>query len=142
MRNNVLIVDDSATMRQMVRRTLNLAELDIDQTFEAGNGIEALAILAEHEVAVILLDINMPTMNGLQLLTRMKENPRLNDVPIVVASTEGSEERINQLKVMGAFGYVRKPFQPEQLRDLLRPLLGVKENATTDATVDAGADLF
>ena len=130
MSQDVLIVDDSATMRRMVERAIAMAALDVGQVYEAATGIEALAQLAEHEVAVIVLDINMPTMNGIQLLTRMKQNQRLKDIPIVVASTEGSEERIVQMAKLGAFGYVRKPFRPEQLRDVLKPLLGVKDDAT------------
>jgi two-component system chemotaxis response regulator CheY len=139
MSRDVLIVDDSATMRQMVKKTMSMALLDFGDVFEAANGIEALAQLADHEVAVVLLDINMPTMNGMQLLTRMKQNPRLKDIPIVVASTEGSRERIQQIEEIGAFGFVRKPFQPEQIRDVLKPLLGVKHEA---ATGDADNDLF
>lgn len=141
MSRDVLIVDDSMTMRQMVKKTMRMAGLDVGEVFEASNGIEALAQLAEHPVAVILLDINMPTMNGIQLLTRMKGNHRLKGIPIVIASTEGSQERIAQLEEFGAFGYVRKPFQPEQLRDVLKPLLGVKDDdCEQDADVDG--DLF
>lgn len=81
MPHNVLIVDDSATMREMVKRTLRMAGLDVDGVYEASNGIEALARLAEHEITVILVDINMPTMNGIQLLTRMKQNQRLRHIP-------------------------------------------------------------
>ena len=136
----VLIVDDSATIRQMVKRTLDIAGLDVGEVYEASNGIEALAHLADHEVAVMLVDINMPTMNGIQLLTRMKSNDQLKDLPIVIASTEGSKQRIEQMESFGAYGYVRKPFQPEQLRDLLQPLLGVTNNAADND--QGGDDLF
>lgn len=137
MSRNVLIVDDSTTIRQMVKKTMQMAGLDINEIYEASNGIEALAALADHEVDVILVDINMPTMNGVQLLTRMKQSSRLQDIPIVIASTEGSQQRIDQMMGFGASGYVRKPFQPEQLRDVLAPLLGVTSNA---ATADGDAD--
>lgn len=129
---DILIVDDSATIRQMVKKTMQMAGLDIGDVYEASNGIQALAQLNDHPVAAMLVDINMPTMNGIQLLTRMKENGRLRDIPIVIVSTEGSQERIHQLEQFGAFGYIRKPFQPEQLRDVLRPLLGVKDDASAD----------
>ena len=141
MPGNILIVDDSVTVRQMVKRTLEMAGLDIGEIYEAGNGIEALARLADHQVDVMMVDINMPTMNGIKLLERIKQNPRLKDIPIVIASTEGSQTRIDQLRRDGAFGYVRKPFKPEQVRDVLIPLLGVKENATTEDG-DAGDDFF
>ncbi len=141
MSHDVLIVDDSITIRQMVKKTMEMAGLDVGAIYEASNGIEALAQLADHDVAVMMVDINMPTMNGVQLLTRMKENERLNNIPIVIASTEGSKQRIEQLQELGAFGYVRKPFQPEQLRDVLKPLLGVKDDAGTEDG-DLDNDLF
>ena len=137
MSQDVLIVDDSAVIRHMVKRTMEMAGLDIGEAYEASNGIEALAQLNDHDVAVMLVDINMPTMNGLQLLTRMKANDRLKDIPIVIVSTEGSKKRIEQLGAFGAFGYIRKPFQPEQLRDMLKPLIGEKDNvAAESANVD------
>ena len=141
MQNNVLIVDDSSTIRRMVVKTMRMAGLDIGEVYEASNGIEALAQLADHQVAVMIVDINMPTMNGIQLLTRMKSNPRLRYIPIVIASTEGSRQRIEQLERFGASGYIRKPFQPEQLRDVLMPLLGVTQDAGTESG-NADNDLF
>lgn len=141
MGNNILIVDDSATIRSMVKRTVAIIGLDVGELYEASNGIEALAQLADHDIAVLFVDINMPTMNGIQLLTRMKENERLKDIPIVIASTEGSQTRIDQLRALGVAGYVRKPFQPEQLRDVLIPLLGVAQNAGSEDS-SASDDLF
>ena len=133
MARNVLIVDDSSVIRQMVRRLLDVAGLNVDEVFEAGNGIEALAALHDHEISVMLVDINMPCMNGLQLVERIKSNPKLQDIPLVIVSTEGSEQRIDQLKRMGISAYIRKPFTPEQLRDVLTPILGVSEHAIADA---------
>jgi len=141
MSHDVLIVDDSATIRQMVKKTMEMAGLNVRNVYEASNGIEALAQLADHDVAVMMVDINMPTMNGVQLLTRIKENQRLQDIPIVIASTEGSQKRIEQLSDLGAYGYVRKPFQPEQLRDVLKPLVGVKDDAAIEDG-NAQDDLF
>ncbi len=132
MARDILLVDDSATIRSMVKRTIQMIGLDVGDIHEARNGIEALACLEDYDIAVLLVDINMPTMNGIQLLTRMKDNARLKDIPIVIASTEGSEQRIQQLSDLGVSGYVRKPFQPEQLRDVLTPILGVLENAGTE----------
>ncbi len=132
MSSDILIVDDSATIRSVMRRTVRMIGLDVGEIFEAANGIEALAQLGEHQVAVMLVDINMPTMNGIQLLTRMKQNDKLKDIPIVIASTEGSRKRIDQLRELGVAGYVRKPFQPEQLREVLIPLLGVTQNAGSE----------
>lgn len=120
---NILVVDDSGTMRGMIKRTLGMCGLDIGNVLEAANGIEALAQMHEHAVSVILLDINMPVMNGTQLLQRLHDDPRLRAIPVIIASTEGSETRISELLAAGARGYVRKPFRPEQLRDVLAPLL-------------------
>lgn len=141
MGKDILIVDDSKTIRTMVKRTVRMIGLDVGEIYEASNGIEALAQLADHEVAAILVDINMPTMNGIQLLTRMKQYAGLKDIPIVIASTEGSQKRIDQLRKLGVAGYVRKPFQPEQLRDVLVPLLGVKQDAGSEDG-SASDDLF
>lgn len=132
MSRDILVVDDSATIRSMVKRAVRMIGLDVGEVFEAGNGIEALALLGEHEVAVMLVDINMPRMNGIQLVTRMKLSDRLRDIPIVIASTEGSQKRIDQLHELGVAGYVRKPFQPEQLREVLIPLLGVMRHAGSE----------
>ncbi len=141
MAQHVLIVDDSATIRQMVRRTLTLAGLNVGEVYEASNGIEALAQLKDHEVAVMLVDINMPTMNGIQLLSRMQQHAQLKNIPIVIVSTEGSKQRIEELHRYGAFGYVRKPFHPEQLRDVLKPILGVKDDERNE-NGDVAGDLF
>ena len=141
MSQDVMIVDDSATIRQMVKKTLKLAGLQVGDVFEASNGIEALAQLCDHQVAAMLVDINMPTMDGVQLLTRMQEHPTLREIPIVIVSTEGSQQRIRELEQIGAFGYVRKPFRPEQLRDVLKPLLGVKDDGR-DTDLDSEGDLF
>lgn len=138
MAGNVLIVDDSATVRRMMRKTMDMAGLDVDEVYEAGNGIEALSVLHDHQVAVMMVDINMPTMNGIQLLTRMKEFENLRGIPIVIASTEGSKQRMEELKRFGAFGYVRKPFKPEQLRDVLKPILGVKDEVGSNSGVGGG----
>ena len=131
MSHDILIVDDSETIRSMVKRILGMTGLDIGETYEAAHGIEALAMLNDHKVAMVLVDINMPTMNGIQLITRMKETEGLKDIPVVIASTEGSTQRIEQLEQLGVDGFVRKPFRPEQLRDALAPILGEAQHAAT-----------
>ncbi len=133
MSRNILIVDDSATMRKMIRRSIELAGLDVGAAYEAANGIEAFAQLASHDVAMVLLDVNMPVMNGIQFLKRMHDDQRLRSVPVVIASTEGSETRIRELMQHGARGFVRKPFHPEQLRDVLTPFLGIRESTAAPA---------
>lgn len=120
----ILIVDDSATMRQMIKRVLTLSGLDIGVTYEAGNGIAAFAQLGQHSIDLVMLDINMPTMNGVQFLKRLRDDPRLRDIPVIVVSTEGSETRLRQLLDFGARAVLRKPFLPEQARAALEPILG------------------
>jgi two-component system chemotaxis response regulator CheY len=138
---NVLIVDDSGVMRGVIRRALELAALDVGSVLEASNGIEALAALASGDVQLVLLDINMPVMNGVQFLERLRDDPRLANLPVVVASTEGSTRRIQQLLATGAKAFIRKPFQPEQLRAVLLPLLGGAQESRTSAAAD-GPDAF
>jgi two-component system, chemotaxis family, chemotaxis protein CheY len=134
--NNILVVDDSGTMRGMIKRTLAISGLNIDQIFEATNGIEALAQMATHPVNVVLLDINMPVMNGIQLVHRIRDDERLRQIPVIIASTEGSEVRIQELLAAGARGFVRKPFRPEQLRDVLAPFLGQAPQPAAAASPD------
>lgn len=123
---NVLIVDDSATMRGVIRRMLDISGLNVGDVFEATNGIEALAQMDAHSVHLVLLDINMPIMSGLKLAERMRDDPRLRDIPVVIASTEGSQTRIRELLAGGVRAFLRKPFRPEQLRDVLAPLVGLR----------------
>ncbi len=111
-----LIVDDSAVMRGMIKKTLNLSGLPIGKIYEAGNGLEGLKVLSENWVDLALVDINMPEMNGEEMIERIKANPDTEDLAIIVVSTESSETRIELLQKKGA-GFVHKPFTPEILRE-------------------------
>lgn len=133
---NILIVDDSNTMRAVIKRTLAISGLDVGEVYEASNGIEALARMASHPVGVVLLDINMPVMNGVQLVKRIRDDPNLRDIPVIITSTEGSEARIEDLMRAGARGYVRKPFRPEQLRDALTPFVGLARVTASEGAPD------
>jgi two-component system chemotaxis response regulator CheY len=117
----VLIVDDSSVMRKMVARGLRQAELPIDETFEAGNGVEALKFLKEQSVDLIMLDWNMPVMNGLDFI-KVARQAKLA-TPIVMLTTEGGEEQIAQAMSAGATGYLTKPFTPEKLKSKLSIVL-------------------
>lgn len=120
---NVLVVDDSAVMRSMIIKTLRLAGLSLGEVHQAANGQEGLALLREQWVDLGIVDINMPVMDGEEMIARIHESPDLEPLPIIVVSTEGSETRINRLVQRGA-RFVHKPFSPEALRDVLRELLG------------------
>lgn len=121
---SVLIVDDSPVMRSFIRRVMDLSGFEVSHYFEAENGEEALAQLGAHTVDVILTDINMPKMNGEELLRRLAEQGRLEAVPALVISTDATKDRILRMIALGAEGYMTKPFTPETLREELERVLG------------------
>lgn len=123
MKGTVLVIDDSAMMRKVVLRILKMADIDFETTLEASDGLEALTLLRENPVALIMCDINMPTMSGLQLLEKIKEEKLAVGVPIVMVTTESSEPQVRRAILAGARGYVRKPFTVEHIRDRVRPLI-------------------
>ena len=120
-----LIVDDSSVMRKIVERSLRQAGIELSKVFEAGNGAEALTILAEDSVELILCDINMPIMDGLEFLKALPSVENAKNVPVVMITTEGSEAHVVQAISLGARGYIRKPFTPDQVKEHVIPLLGV-----------------
>ncbi len=122
---NFLIVDDSETVRAVIAKTLRMAGLPIHEIYQAGNGREALDVLAGRWADIIFTDINMPVMDGIELVERLRADDMFKSIPVVIVSTEGSETRIEQLKARGAVAYVRKPFQPEMLRKVVEETLGV-----------------
>lgn len=120
-----LIVDDSSVMRKIIERSLRQAGLGITAVLEAGNGADALTLLAENRVELILCDINMPVMNGLEFVKQLSGVENAHGVPIVMITTEGSESQVVQALAAGARGYIRKPFTAEQVKEHVLPLLGV-----------------
>ncbi len=121
-----LIIDDSSVMRKIVERSLRQAGIALTQTFEAGNGAEALGVLKENQVDLILCDINMPVMDGLEFIKQLPGVANAKGVPVVMITTEGSESHVVQALSCGARGYIRKPFTPEQVREQVMPVLGGK----------------
>ncbi|MGB6947137.1 MAG: response regulator [Bryobacteraceae bacterium] len=124
---SVLIVDDSPVMRSFIRRVLTLSGFEVGECVEAGNGEEALAQLSAHRVDIILTDINMPGMNGEELLLKLQADGTLKTTPAVVISTDATNERIVRMIELGAQGYMSKPFSPESLRDELERVLGERD---------------
>jgi two-component system, chemotaxis family, chemotaxis protein CheY len=116
---DVLIVDDSAAIRKILRRVLQQTDLPVGQVYEAGDGSEAVATLEKQKVQLILSDINMPNMDGLQFLSHLKAHPEWKDVPVVMITTEGSQAKVLEAVQLGAAGYVRKPFTAEQIKEKL-----------------------
>jgi len=121
-----LIVDDSSVMRKIVERSLRQAGVELEQAVEAGNGAEALAALRNQRVDLILCDINMPVMDGLEFVKALATMENAKGTPVVMITTEGSESHVVQALSAGARGYIRKPFTPEQVREHVLPVLGKK----------------
>jgi len=121
-----LIVDDSSVMRKIVERSLRQAGIDLTDVLQAGNGAEALAVLKENRVDLILCDINMPVMDGLEFVKQVSGIENAKDVPVVMITTEGSEAHVVQALSCGARGYIRKPFTPEQVKEHIVPVLAAK----------------
>jgi two-component system chemotaxis response regulator CheY len=123
MGKSLMIVDDSATMRKIIMRTVRMSGLEFDRTEEAGSGVEALQKLESGPVDVILCDINMPEMNGTELVKKARELASCSGTKIVMVSTESAQDLIDQVMSDGADGYITKPFTPEKFQEKLAPLL-------------------
>ena len=120
---DVLIVDDSAAIRKILQRVLKQAEIPIGEVLEAGDGAEALETLRNHKVGLVLSDINMPKMDGLEFLTRVRAEPSWEKLPVVMVSTEGTQAKVLEAVERGASGYVRKPFTADQIKEKLADLI-------------------
>jgi two-component system chemotaxis response regulator CheY len=119
----VLIVDDSSVMRKIVERSLRQAGIGIGQVLEASNGLEALAVLNQQKVNLVLCDINMPAMDGLEFVKQLPSVENAKGVPVVMITTEGSEGHVVQALSAGARGYIRKPFTADQVKEHILPVL-------------------
>lgn len=118
-----LIVDDSSVMRKIVERALRQAGLELLEVHEAGSGVEGLEVLKAQPVDLILSDINMPTMDGLEFVRQIRTQNLAEGVPVVMITTESSEEHVRQAIQAGARGYIRKPFTAEQVKERVLPLV-------------------
>jgi len=118
-----LIVDDSSVMRKIVERCLRQAGMDLGTVLEASNGAEALALVNENPVDLILSDINMPVMDGLEFIRNLRSIEKAKNIPIVMITTEGGEKHVVEALALGATGYIRKPFTPDQVKEHVIPVL-------------------
>ena len=125
-RITALIVDDSSVMRKIVERSLRQAGIELEKVVEASNGAEALVAVQSNKVDLILCDINMPVMDGLEFVRQAATIASAKGIPIVMITTEGSETHVVQALTAGARGYIRKPFTPDQVKEHVLPLLGKK----------------
>ena len=116
---DVMIVDDSTAIRKILQRVLLQAEIGVGKIHEANDGKEALERMATESIGLILSDINMPNMDGLEFLKTVKAHPLWKSIPFLMVTTEGSQEKVIQALQLGANGYVKKPFTPQQIKDKL-----------------------
>jgi two-component system chemotaxis response regulator CheY len=123
MERDVLVVDDSAAIRKILQRVLRQTGMAIRTIHEAGDGQEALELLKVHRPALVLTDINMPKMDGLQFLAAMKASEEWRTIPVVMITTEGGETKVGEAVKLGAAGYVRKPFTADQIKEKLAGIL-------------------
>ena len=120
----VLVVDDSAVTRQLIRRTIGLSGLPFGQVLEACDGAEAVQVLAREGADVIITDINMPRMSGVELVRAVRGDRVLAGIAVLVVSTDGSAARRGEMAELGVTGYLSKPFRPEDLRRCLAGVIG------------------
>jgi two-component system, chemotaxis family, chemotaxis protein CheY len=120
---SVLIVDDSSVMRKIVERALRQAGLELEKVIEAENGIEALKLVQDQMIDLILSDINMPKMDGIEFLRQLQSVDSTKAIPILMITTEGGEQKVMEAISLGARGYIRKPFSPDQVRQQVSELL-------------------
>lgn len=134
---NVLIVDDSSLTRKKIRRIIEMVDLDIGQFLEAGNGLEAMKILDETKVDLVLADLNMPGMGGAEMIHQMKTDETKRSIPVVVVSTESRTTRIKQLLADGVKDYLHKPFTPEEFKEIMHTVLSKSMVEKDDVLTEA-----
>lgn len=135
---NILIVDDSKSMRKVIKKVLSLSGFQIGECLEASNGQEALDMLEDHWFDLILSDIHMPVMDGLGLIRALRKNSAWTDLPVVFITTESNEERLSEVMALGAKGCIHKPFQPEEIRSLLAEVMGETDGPRSTVGAEEG----
>jgi two-component system chemotaxis response regulator CheY len=133
---NVLIVDDSRSMRKVILKTLRLFGFQLGECLEASNGQEALDILEGKWVDLILSDVHMPVMDGVGLLQTLRKKDICGDTPVVFVTTEANQDTLKQLMDLGASGYIRKPFRPEEIKVLLSRIMGETDGFRVGTNVE------
>jgi len=121
---NILVVDDSKLLHAMIEQTLEMADIEIAQHYKAMNGAEGLEILLSQPVDLVFSDIHMPEMDGAEMIKAMQKEKNLKNIPIVIISSEGSHKLIDELKDIGVQYFIRKPFTPEKISEVIKKLTG------------------
>lgn len=137
---NILVADDSATMRVVIKKTVEMAGVPVGRFFDAAHGKEALEILENNWIDVILSDINMPVMGGMELLREVMANEDFKRIPLIFITTESSEARMDEARKLGVAGYVKKPFQPETIKKILYEVLEKAFQHTVEAPPQPAAE--
>lgn len=125
---DVLVVDDSAAIRKILLRVLSQTDLSLGKMLEAADGVEALSTMEQQHVGLVLSDINMPNMDGIQFLATVRSRPEWNGIPVIMVTTEGGQARVLEAVQLGAQGYVRKPFTADQIKEKIATCLGRMAN--------------
>jgi two-component system chemotaxis response regulator CheY len=122
-----MVVDDSSTMRRIIKNTLN--RLGYKDLLEAADGAEAWELMQQHkdEVGVLITDWNMPNMNGLELVKKVRSQPEFEDIPIIMVTTEGGKAEVITALKAGVNNYIVKPFTPQVLKEKLEAVLGLND---------------
>lgn len=120
---SVLIVDDSSVMRKIIERSLRQSGLEIEKVIEADNGADALTQVEANTIDLIFSDVNMPKMDGIEFLRQVRGMEKAKGIPILMITTEGSEQKVVEAITLGAKGYIRKPFSADQVREQVTQLL-------------------
>ncbi len=123
---NILVVDDSAVMRSMIKKTIVSSGVEVGEIYEAANGKEGLQVLEQNWLDILFIDVNMPVMDGMEMLEQVRKKSDTADIPILIVSTESNNQRIETIQKQNA-GFVHKPFTPEVLRERILEALGVLE---------------
>ena len=129
---NILIVDDSTPMRALIKKVVKASGFDVGEFFEASNGKEACRILDDAWLDLVLTDYNMPEMNGLELLETMQQDETHKTIPVVMITTEGSRQRIDEFLAKGAVDYIKKPFTPGEIKQKLSAIMGETQDGQDD----------
>jgi two-component system, chemotaxis family, chemotaxis protein CheY len=119
----ILVVDDSPVSRKMVCRAVAMCGLDVGEILEAGNGKEALELASKTWVDIVLADVNMPVMSGAEMVAEMAKRDFMSTTPVVIISSDRTEDRVKALRSMGISAYLPKPFRPEQVKQVISELL-------------------
>jgi len=133
---NILIVDDSRSMRKVIWKILRLLGYELGECLEASNGQEALDILEDKWIDLILSDVNMPVMDGLGFIRSLREKDICRDTPVVFLTTEANADRLKQLMDLGARGYIRKPFRPEEMGAFLGGIMGETDGSRMETSAE------